>query len=78
MRFFKSVTIFALLTAFVACSSHKTTVSTGDATVSSDDANKTTTITTKDGSETIGHGSAVQQRFVTWARLILAQCDCRS
>jgi len=54
MRFFKSVTIFALLTAFVACSSHKTTVSTGDATVSSDDANKTTTITTKDGSETIG------------------------
>jgi hypothetical protein len=45
-----------LLAGLVGCSSHKT-VSVGDTTVTSDDGNKSMTVTTKEGTTTIGRNA---------------------
>jgi acyl-CoA synthetase (AMP-forming)/AMP-acid ligase II len=43
----------AFCAGIVACT-HKTTVSSGETTVTSDDANKSVTVTSKDGTATVG------------------------
>lgn len=56
MHAFKSLAVAALLASVVGCSSHKTYSANGT-TVTTDDGNKNVTITTKDGTATVGKGA---------------------
>jgi hypothetical protein len=54
MHIFQTLAFATLFIGVAACSSHKTTVSADGTTVTTDDGDKSVTIKTKDGTETIG------------------------